>query len=78
MVDELEESAFHSEQAYRIARTHMTAVTHFENRSNSTKVVEHTRGFQALIAHQMNQGNLEETAFERLDRLSETLITRWE
>nr|WP_193744656.1 hypothetical protein [Geomicrobium sp. JCM 19037] len=56
----------------------MTAVTHFENRSNSTKVVEHTRGFQALIAHQMNQGNLEETAFERLDRLSETLITRWE
>ncbi|MFS0752764.1 serine hydrolase domain-containing protein [Oceanobacillus sp. 1P07AA] len=64
--------------AARSLNNHLTAIDHFESRSNSSKVIKHLEGFSPLIEFYYDNNSLSENAYETLLSDTEYLMGKWQ
>ncbi|MBP2076795.1 glycoside hydrolase family 3 protein [Oceanobacillus polygoni] len=69
---------FQNDQAARSLKTHLTAVSLYENQQASEKVVKHMETFKYLLNSQQKNGLISDKAFDILSNQSDQLIKLWQ
>lgn len=73
----VDEGEFENEASARLLKTHLTAVSLFENQGEADKVVRHMKSFDMLLDHQLDQGEISEEAHAFLKNDSNTITEYW-
>lgn len=63
--------------AAHILKRHLTAVSHYEDKEQTDKVVKHMKGFKRLVEHQKNEESISDDAYEKLKTDADHLIGKW-
>src|SRR5699024_4779738 len=72
------EGAIQEEKTLRAILTHLSSVSHYEDKEADEKVVKNMNGFKKLIAYQREKDLISEKAFETLDKDADELIIKWQ
>ncbi|TFJ93180.1 PIG-L family deacetylase [Lentibacillus salicampi] len=72
-----DEGEFEDETTVRALTTHLSAVSHYEDKGTGGKIVKHMNGFKQLIAYHKKKDLISEEAFETLDNDADVLIDKW-
>ena len=72
------EGAFANDQAVRSLTIHLTAVSHYEGKAQSEKVLKHMQSFKQLLRHQKANDWISEEAYDVLKADADSLIARWQ
>ncbi|MTW86982.1 hypothetical protein F3157_15140 [Virgibacillus dakarensis] len=72
------EGEFDSENDVHLLTTHLTAVSHYENKEQAEKVVKHMTSFKQLINQMLENKSISEKAFSDLDKEADNLIEKWQ
>lgn len=72
-----EEGQFNNASDARLLKNHLTALETFERQENGEKMVKHLKGFKVLLDHQREIEVIENEAYNRLNRDTNTLLDRW-
>src|SRR5699024_980991 len=59
-------------------KLHLTAVEHFENNKKLIKVIKHLEGFNELLKHQIENGQISEKVYSQLKSNTAKLIKETE
>ena len=59
-------------------KIHLSAIEHFEEQSDSQKVIKHTKSFKKLLKHQKEDVEISDWAYETLEKNADKLISEWE
>ena len=79
LVERLEdEGEFSSDKAVRSLKTHLTAVERFESQEKAKKIVKHMEGFNLLLSHQQESGQISEEAYDLLKSNTDYMIKMWQ
>src|SRR5699024_7478178 len=73
-----EEGEINDDDAVESLLTHLTAVSHYEEKEQAEKVVKHMNGFKQLLKNQKENDLMSEEASKTLREKSDSLITKWE
>ncbi|QDI92316.1 exo-alpha-sialidase [Salicibibacter halophilus] len=71
------ENEIPEDEAAEHLKTHLTAVSHYEEQEETEKVVEHLNGFKELLEQQNNNEMIEEAAYSALMKQTDHLIAEW-
>lgn len=78
MVDDLnEDGEIHAEDTERLLTMHLTAISHYEKKESTDKVLKHMVGLQELLQHQKEIGTISEKAYNYLNVDADRLIEHW-
>src|SRR5699024_1552162 len=73
-----DEGAFEDKKTIRVLTTHLSAVSHYEDKGAGGKIVKHMNGFKQLIAYQKEKALISEEAFETLNKAADELNNKWQ
>lgn len=73
-----EEGAFENDRDARSLKTHLTAVSRFEDKELAEKVVKHMESFKLLLNHLKENKSVSEMAYDILYRDTESIINKWQ
>ncbi|MBY7142808.1 ThuA domain-containing protein [Virgibacillus sp. NKC19-3] len=73
-----DDGEFDSDEAVHSLTLHLTAVSHYENQGEATKVNQHMEGFKDLLNHQLDNDLITEKAFDILTAQSDAVIQNWD
>src|SRR5699024_8779714 len=59
-------------------KIHLSAIEHFEEQSDSQKVIKHTKSFKKLLKHQKEEEEISDWEYETLEKNADKLISEWE
>lgn len=78
LVDRFEsDHEFESEQVAHLLKVHLAAVSHFEDKGSTDKVIKHMKGFKQLLDHDKKNGSISDKAYNYLDTEADRLIEKW-
>lgn len=69
---------FKNSDASRSLLTHLTALSHYEEKGLSDKIVKHTKGFKLLLNHQKDNDFISDHAYQIMTAHADYLITKWQ
>src|SRR5699024_6838815 len=73
-----EDEEIHDETASRALTMHLTAVSQYEGKDLTDKVLKHMTSFQTLLAHQKENNLISEKAYNYLETDAASLIEHWD
>lgn len=73
-----EEGEITDDRTARALKTHLTAVSRYEDQERAGKVVKHMKGFKTLLDHQRENELISEDAYEVLQTSTDALIEKWQ
>jgi subtilisin family serine protease len=62
----------------RLLKTHLTAVSHYEDQGDASRVIRHMESFDLLLDHQLDNELISEKAYQFLKADSDTVVGYWE
>lgn len=72
------EGEFDDENDVRLLTTHLTAVSHYENKEQGEKVVKHMTSFKQLIHQLLENDSISEKTYNELNKDADSLIKKWQ